>query len=308
MIAVGMLVLPSRAHAATMESKAGAVTTSGSRLNVRSSASTASGTVATLNKGSYITLISKSGNWWKVEYANGKYGYCHADFITIVEGSPVKVTTQSSNLNVRSGAGTSYPKTASIPKGEPVILLSSSNGWSRILYHGTKTGYVSAQYLSHNYSAVSLGVPNFKQTDGRWSGTLVGTSGKTMAQIGCATTAIAMMESYRTGTTIYPDAMMRQLSYTPSGSVYWPAHFMTVTNSSGYLNTIYNQLKSGRPVLLGAVNGYGKQHWVVITGFTGGASLTPAAFSIHDPGTYSRTNLQQFLNLYPTFYKMFYYR
>ena len=101
MIAVGMLVLPSRAHAATMESKAGAVTTSGSRLNVRSSASTASGTVATLNKGSYITLISKSGNWWKVEYANGKYGYCHADFITIVEGSPVKVTTQSSNLNVR---------------------------------------------------------------------------------------------------------------------------------------------------------------------------------------------------------------
>jgi hypothetical protein len=65
-------------------------------------------------------------------------------------------------------------------------------------------------------------------------------------------------------------------------------------------------LKQGKPVLLGAKNVYGSQHWVVITGFAGG-SLTAANFTIHDPGSNSRTSLQQFLNVYPNFYKYFYY-
>lgn len=308
-LTVGTL-LPLQTQAATASSKAGAVTTSGSRLNVRASASTGASVVATLNKGSYITLISKSGSWWKVEYGKGLYGYCHADYITIVEGTPVTVATQSGNLNVRSGAGTSYSKIASLSKGETVIRLRTSGGWSRILYHGTKTGYVSAQYLSggtSGSSAVKLSVPSFKQTDSRWANVKIGASGKTMAQIGCATTAIAMMESYRTGTTIYPNAMAQKLSYTASGSVYWPSHYVTVTSSAGYLNGIYNQLKQGKPVLFGAKNVYGSQHWVVITGFTGGQSITAGRFTIQDPGSNSRTNLQQFLNLYPNFYKYFYY-
>lgn len=307
MLVVGVFSLSPKAEAATLSSKAGAVTTSSGKLNVRSQPSSGASVVASLKKGSYITLISKSGSWWKVEYANGKYGYCHADYITIVQGTPVTVTTQSGGLNVRSGPGTSYGKAATLYKGQTVIFLATSNGWSRVLYHGTKTGYVSAQYLSNYYSAVSLSVPNFKQTDSRWKDILIGTSGKTFAQIGCATTAVAMMESYRTGTTIYPNVMAEKLTYTSSGNLYWPSHYTAVTNSAGYLSAIYSKLKLGRPVLLGMQNTYGSQHWVVITGYTGGTSLTASGFTIHDPGTYSRTNLQQFLNAYPTFYKYFYY-
>ena len=59
-------------------------------------------------------------------------------------------------------------------------------------------------------------------------------------------------------------------------------------------------------MLLGAKNIHGGQHWVVITGFDGGA-LSPSGFTILDPGSSSRTNLQQFLNAYPTFYKYFHY-
>lgn len=272
---------------------------------MRSSASSGASVVATLKKGSYITLMEKNGSWWRVEYAEGRYGYCHADYITIVQGTPVTVTTQSGALNVRSGAGTSYGKVGTLYKGEVVLFLKASNGWSRVLYDGTKTGWVSSQYLSNYYSAVSLGVPSFKQTDSRWANETVAESGKTFSQIGCATTAIAMMESYRTGTTIYPNAMAQKLTYTASGNVYWPSHYTTVTNYS--LSTIYNKLKQGRPVLLGASNAYGSQHWVVITGYTGGTSLTAGGFTIHDPGTWSRTNLQQFLSAYPTFYKYFYY-
>ena len=305
----GMLFMPVPARGAEVP-KAGAVTTSGGSLRVRSGPSAASAVLSTLGKGSYVTLLSRSGDWWKVSYGKGLQGYCHADYITIVEGTAVTVATQSGSLNVRSGAGTSYSKIASLYKGETVLLLSSAGGWSRILYHGTKTGYVASQYLSNAssgtgaYSTVSLKVPSFKQTDSRWADTQVGSSGKTMAQIGCATTAIAMMESYRTGTTIYPNAMAKKLSYTSSGSVYWPTDYTAVTSSANYLTRIYEQLKQGKPVLFGAKNSYGSQHWVVITGFSG-TSLTASAFSILDPGSNSRTNLQQFLNAYPTFYKYF---
>lgn len=310
---LGSFLVPIQAEAATLSSKAGAVTISEGYLNVRAKASTGSAVVSTLRKGSYITLISKSGSWWQVEYGKGKYGYCHGDYITVVQGTPVTVATQSGPLNVRSGAGTSYVAVASLAKGETVLKLTTSGSWTRVLYHGTKTGYVSSQYLSSggstsgSYGAISLKVPSFKQTDSRWANVKIGTSGKTIAQIGCATTAIAMMESYRTGTTIYPDAMSKRLSYTSSGSVYWPSNFVPVTSSAGYAEAVYKQLKQGKPVLFGAKNANGGQHWVVITGFTGGG-LSPANFTIQDPGSNSRTTLQQFLNAYPNFYKYFYYK
>lgn len=306
---LGTLSIPT--VAATTSSQAGVVSVTSGRLNVRSSASTSGAVVSSLAKGSDITLMSKSGNWWRVEYADGKYGYCHADYIKTATGTPATVKISSGSLNVRSGAGTSYSKVASLYKGEVVIVLSKTGNWSKILFNGTKTGYVSSQYLSTSsssiYPKVSLNVPSFKQTDSRWANVKIGSSGKTIAQIGCATTAIAMMESYRTGTTIYPDAMSKKLSYSSSGNVYWPSNYTVVTSSSGYLNGIYNKLKAGKPVLFGAKKSSGTQHWVVITGYTGGSSLTASGFTINDPGSKSRTTLQHLLNEYPTFYKYFYY-
>lgn len=302
---IGCLVIPARA--ATLDSKAGVVSVSSGRLNVRSSAATNASVVTSLSKGSYVTLISKSGSWWKVEYAKGKYGYCHADYIHTVSGSAVTVNTQSSGLNVRSGAGTSYAKVGTLYKGDTVIVLSTSGSWSRVLYRGTKTGYVSSQYLSGYYTPVSLWLHNLKQMDERWGNLELAGSGKTFAQIGCATTAIAMVEGHRTGKLVYPNVMADQLTYTASGSVYWPSHYTSVTDSTNYLNAIYKLLKQGKPILFGARNAYGTQHWVVITGYTGGSTLSASGFTIQDPGSYSRTNLQQFLNVYPTFYKYFYY-
>lgn len=310
---MGLTALPREVHAAGAGSTAGMVSVSWGSLNVRSSASTGASVVTSLGKGSYVTLLSKSGDWWRVEYAKNKYGYCHADYITAVSGSSAaRIATSYAPLNVRSGPGTGYAVRTSLPKGEIVVRLSTSGSWSRILYHGAKTGYVSSQYLSalsgstsDNYSAISLAVPSYKQTDSRWANVKLGSSGKTIAQIGCATTAIAMMESYRTGTTIYPDAMSRRLSYTSGGSVYWPSHYQVVSSYS--LSAIYELLRQGKPVLIGGKTAAGAQHWVVITGFTGGPRLSAAGFAIHDPGSNTRTNLQHFLNVYPVFYKYFHY-
>ncbi len=293
---------------ATTPIYAGAVTVSYGSLHVRSGASTSHAVLTSLPKGSHITLLHKSGSWWKVQYGNGQYGYCHADYITPIEGRQATVTVNWGTLNVRSGAGTHYARVASLHKGASVLVLSTNNGWSRILYHGTKVGYVSASYLSGQTAptptGVSLAVPSYKQTDSRWSGVKIGSSGKTIGQIGCTTTGIAMMESYRTGSTVTPDVMSRRLSYTASGNVYWPSNYRVTTTLN--LSSIVSLLQAGKPILIGARNGYGSQHWVVITGYNG-QGLTASNFSINDPGSNTRTNLQQFLNVYPSFYKYFNY-
>lgn len=302
------------AQAAPSASIAGTVATASGSLNVRSSASTSGKVVASLPRGGSVTLLSKSGAWWQVEYADGKTGYAHGDYIRSISGSfAAQVHTSSGNLNVRQGAGTSYGVQTSLPKGKTVVVLSQSGGWSKILYHGTRTGYVSSQYLkaftgASDYPAVRLNVVRFQQTDPRWANVKLGSSGQTIAQIGCTTTGLAMMESYRTGTTIYPDAMSKKLSYSAGGALYWPSHYVADTNATGYLTRIYALLKQGKPAFIGAKTAAGGQHWVVVTGYQGGDALTASQFLVNDPGSNTVTNLQQFLNKYPIFYKMMSYQ
>ena len=169
---------------------------------------------------------------------------------------------------------------------------------------------MSADYLSvtqNGYPAVSLDVPDFKQTDPRWANVKIGSSGKTIGRIGSVATGIAMMESFRIGKTIYPDAMMKNLSYDRSGNVYWPEDYSVGYWSENYLKTVYNKLREGKPVLIGAKTSYGNQHWVVVTGFSGGKNLSASGFKINDPGSSSNTNLQQFFNFFPVLYKFFWY-
>ena len=191
-----------------------------------------------------------------------------------------------------------------------MIVLSTNGYWSRILYDGNKTGVVSSEYLSvfeRGYPSVQLDVPDFKQTDPRWANVRIGSSGKTIGRIGCVTTGIAMMESYRTGRTVYPDEMMRKLSYDGSGNVYWPEDFTVSYWSENYLGKIYNKLREGKPVLIGGKTSGGSQHWVVITGYSGGEKLYPSGFVINDPGSSTNRNLGQFFASFPNLYKFFWY-
>ena len=310
------LHLPPQVAAANGNNTAGFVVTTSGNLNVRSGRSSSSARVGVLERGSYVTLIEKEGSWWKVEYADGAYGYAHADYIRPVSKTYERtVHTTSGRLNVRSGAGTSFPVQDKIASGDEVVVLVESKGWSRIVYDGNKTGYVLSSYLRSQedmtdgqlYPAVSLKVADYKQTDSRWANKVLGNSGQTIRRIGCTTTAMAMLETYRTGKTIYPNTLADQMSYTSGGALYWPSDYVVSTNSN-YLETIYARLREGKPVMIGAKTRSGGQHWVVVTGYTGGKELTPSKFTINDPGNGARTQLQQFFDIYPLFYKIAYYR
>lgn len=314
--AVLFLSISLPAFAADANSTAGTVRITSGSLNVRSAPSTSATVVSSLYKNETVTLIQRSGDFWKIEYGDGKYGYAHANYIAPVSGAyAARVKTAGGNLNVRTGAGTSYSIRTSLPNGKTVVVLSQSGGWAKILYHGKSVGYVSNRYLTaasssntaNGNAAVRLSVVSYKQTDPRWANVKIGTAGDTIGSSGCTTTALAMTESYRTGTTITPAMMATRLTYAPAGWLYWPSNYLISTNGTNYLQTIYNLLKSGKPVILGMKKASGAQHWVVVTGFTGGA-LTASNFTVNDPGSNTRTTLSSFVSAYPNFYKMVYYK
>lgn len=305
-----MFTLPTAAASTIIG--AARVNTSSTSLNVRSSASATASVKATLPRNAYVSLISKSGSFWYVQYNTSSYGYCHEDYLYHVSSAVRRVKTTSGSLRVRASASTSGSIKDYLPSGTYVTVHTADSEFAKIIYNGGKTGYVNRNYIvkpesfTVNFKAISLNVPDYKQTDSRWASVTLGSSGQTIGKIGCATTALAMTESYRTGTTIYPHAMAKKLSYTSGGAVYWPTSYNVVTNKSGYLNTIYKALQSGKPVIVGAKNSYGGQHYVVVTGVDSCDSLTTAAFYINDPGSNSRVRLDQFFSAYPNFYKLLY--
>lgn len=314
------------AEAAYIPASAGTVKTAGGALNIRSSPSTSSTVVGSLKNGSLISLVEKSGSFYKVLYSSGQIGYCHADYISIVtESRPAYVSTQSTALNVRSGPSTSYPIIGSLTKGSHIIVLSAQNGFCKILYAGTKTGYASASYItagnanmlagtgssSENYIAgsgkVSLSVPDYKQYDGRWASVKLGASSKTILQAGCLTTSIAMERSFYYGKTITPAAVASSERYTSGGSIYWPSEYGFIYDGS-YLVQIKELLSQGKPVIIGAKTKAGSQHWVIVTGYTPNGSITADDFTINDPGSDTRTTLSSYFSAYPIFYKAAYRR
>ncbi|MBQ8209949.1 MAG: SH3 domain-containing protein [Clostridia bacterium] len=297
-------LLPVSAYAASA-SNAGKVTTSSTSLNVRSTPATTSSVIGSLKRNTYVTLISKTGNWWYVEFADGKKGYCHSNYITQVDSTAGYVKLTSGYLNVRSGAGTSYSAKDRLYNGEKVYILTDYGNWVKILFDGNETGYVNKSYISatagnSSSSGKKLSVPYYSQTDSRWKNVTLGSSGKTLGSIGCTTTCLAMTESYRRGTTVRPDTMASSLSYSSSGSLYWPSNYTTTTSVS--FSAIKNILNQGKPVILGLRTASYSTHWVVVTGYSGNT------YYVNDPGSSSRTTLGSVFEKYPYFYKMAYYK
>ena len=176
-----------------------------------------------------------------------------------------------------------------------------------------ETGYIVARYLDLDAPdvnpAVVLDVPLYFQTDEKWCDITLGSSRRTMEAIGCTTCCLAMSESYLTGEHVTPDMMEERLYYTSKGELGWPKTYYWSRNGSYMLEIMFNRLHNGVPVLLGCMKPNGRPHWILVTGYTGDGEkeLKASDFVINDPLPYGRTTLDEYLEVYPRFYKMTYY-
>lgn len=302
-ISISFFSIP--ASAETYIYGAGLVNTKSTNLTIRKSKSTESAAIGSLKKGSYVTLIAKSGSWWKVEYNDNQYGYCSSKYITVNSRNVGYAKTKNSALSIRSGEGTDYPVLGKFKQNQRFAILSKGDTWSKILYNGIKIGYVHNDYIGDTYSSVTLSVKNFKQTDSRWADVKLGNSNATIRNSGCVVSSLANTESYRTKTTVTPKMLATSLKFTSGGAVYWPKQYSFYSNSD-YLSVIYKKLHAGIPVIIGGKSNKGT-HYVTVYGFRNSISLSPENFLIRDPGSSKNKTLNQFFKSYPTFIKLAYY-
>lgn len=277
-----------------------------SALNVRSAPTTASAVRGKLQAGRSVTLYEKSGNWWRIGYAGGS-GYVYAAYIEEQHLAVRYVRTYGGNLHVRAAASTASAVIDSLPNTSAVLILGVEGNFARVLLPDERTGYVSRDYLviaapTVGSDAVALAVPSYKQYDSRWASRRLPGSGEKLSTHGCAVTALAMAESYRTGDTVTPTDILAAEQFTANGAIYWPT---TYTWGDASLATVRAALLAGKPVILHVQKPNGSTHFVTVYGFTGGA-LDAANFRILDPGSESRTTLADLLAVYPNIVKTLY--
>ena len=273
-----------------------------SSLSTRGTSSPYQAYNATIYASDVIQIFGINSSYAYISYPTGsglRYGYISIGALTLNNMDHYQATARgkATIYNRPGGASWGY-----FESGDTVIGIATSGNYTQCFYsarsgnRSMKLGWVltsdfsSYVKVANNNINLSLNVPLFKQTDSRWSGTYIGT--KTIAQVGCTTTCIAMMYSYKYGTT-YPNTMRNKLTYS-NNDLYWSSATSSGAISGTYsyssltqsvMQTIVNQLKANKPVLLGSKNLSGGQHWVVITGYSGSAgSFSTASFRIHSSG------------------------
>ena len=120
-----------------------------SSLRLRSSPSTSSSTLAYANKNEVVVLLEKTGSWYKVLY-NLKEGYMHASYLDISTIKNVELGYGKVNytqVNMRSGPGTSYTAIGQSNKGDLAYIIGINKQWFKVIWNDTIC-YIRSDYLT----------------------------------------------------------------------------------------------------------------------------------------------------------------
>ena len=137
-------------------------------LNVRQSSSTSSPIVGKLTKGTKVSVLSTKGSWAQIEY-KGQKRYVSSTYLKMTSTSSTsaqkveKVYSVTENLNLRSSASLKASVLLTIPKNKEVQYISKSGNWYRVKY-GSKTGYISSQYVKSENKVIKEATSTVSKT------------------------------------------------------------------------------------------------------------------------------------------------
>ena len=136
------------AHAASGEMKTGIGFVTASSLRLRSSPSTASSTLRYAPQNDVVVILSKSGEWYKVNY-NLQTGYMHSRYLKVSATENAELgygRVTGSVVNIRSGPSTGNPVLAAAKRNEKAYIVGINNGWFKIIYKNV-IGYIRSDYM-----------------------------------------------------------------------------------------------------------------------------------------------------------------
>ena len=117
-------------------------------LRLRSDATLNSKVVDTASKNDCVVVISKNGDWYKVNY-NLQEGYMHKNYLNVLTRENAELgygTVNGSAVNLRSGPSTSYCSVGTASKGSKCYILGLNNGWYKVIYNSTVC-YIRSDFL-----------------------------------------------------------------------------------------------------------------------------------------------------------------
>lgn len=118
-------------------------------LRLRSEANTTSKTLDKAPEGDCVVIISKQGDWYKVNY-NLQTGYMHSDYLNISTKENAELgygTINASSVNMRSGPSTSHSKLTTGSYGEKCYIIGLNEGWYKVIFHDSIC-YIRSDFVS----------------------------------------------------------------------------------------------------------------------------------------------------------------
>lgn len=157
------LLLAASALAANSAVAAGCI--SGSSVRMRSSASASSKIVATLGKGTSVSILNTSNSKWYEVSFDGKTGYVSSDYVTVDRDGSFTAPgiVSADGVNIRASASTASSVVGTVTKNTILTVTGLQDGWYSVTcQYGTK-GFIRSNLVnlttsSNNGSSESEGV------------------------------------------------------------------------------------------------------------------------------------------------------
>ena len=182
--------------------------------------------VATLSKGTKVTVVTSGSNWSYVSTPSGK-GYIRRSGLSskyvkpTVKKAPYTAYLVSSNgkkINVRRGGGAAYALVLQAPSGTKVSVIEKGTSWSKVKV-GSLTGYVQKTYVSKTLpAAATTGTTTSAKT---YTAYIVSSNGKKVNVRRGAGTGYAVNGQLESGTkvTVIQDTSSAKWTHITSGTV-----------------------------------------------------------------------------------------
>ena len=118
-------------------------------LRLRSEASTGGKILASASKNEVVVLLSKEGDWYKVNY-NLTVGYMHKDYLKTASRENAELgygKVTASSVNLRQKPTTASASLGALSKDTKCYIIGVNDGWYKVI-SGSKIGYIRSDYLA----------------------------------------------------------------------------------------------------------------------------------------------------------------
>ncbi len=283
--------------------------TSTTGLSVRSGPGSFCSKIGNLSYGAEVVILKKRPGWYKIDY-KGTEAWVSSRYISqdgVIEDKPKPpevfipkeplppnaipgFVNAEGGLNVRKGPGVDNKRMYVLKPNDPVVILDEKDGWYQIKL-GSATGWVSGKYITLGKAPDKPKTPVTKKPQEVYvevpQRTQLESANGKYQKSWCGPTALAMVYEYYGRKETTWKVAERIYDFKRRGGTD-AARIVSDAQKNGFPNTtlktnvdfhyLENNLKQGKPIIVGVEVAWQSGHYMVVVGMKGNKII------VNDPG------------------------